>query len=233
MNADPTHPFADPNHPLHDIYLRSLKVSEDVKHEPFQLPAGATIEVAPKRSELPSVYSHYAEQLTAAIDYLVKNNTGLAKVPTANLGVTPQHLRNILREVRNSMRPNPPHKYPLDNLTFTAVSDGVVVRDKTKEKEAFKITTPVSSLRKLDDYPIVASAELIAALAVVLAAKHEGGNAVEWPNFVLYVPDPGDEAQYREDVKRLKSLMRQSFPSNWEVGPPDMDDIYITVQRRA
>lgn len=233
MNADPTHPWADPNHPMHDMYLRSLNIKEvqQEKYEPMKLPPGATIEIVSKTrsGEVPSVYSSYEAQLTAAIDYLVKNNTGLAKVPLANLEVSPHHLRNMLREVRNFMKGKAPHNYPVENLTFTAVPDGVVVRDKTKEKESFKITTPVSKPGGLDTYPIVATPELIAALAVVLNAKHEDGNPVEWPNFVLVVLD--ETEQHDANVARFNDLVRQSLPPNWTI--PSMNSMHIEVQRKG
>lgn len=237
MSPDPTNPASDPNHFLHPEYLRSLKVGEtqQEKYEPLKLPPGATIEIVSKArsGEVPSVYSNYEAQLTAAIDYLVKNNTGLAKVPLANLEVSPHHLRNMLREVRNFMKGKAPHNYPVENLTFTAVPDGVVVRDKTKEKESFKITTPVSKPGGLDTYPIVATPELIAALAVVLNAKHEDGNAAEWPNFVLTIPVNNlSDAEHNAVVVQMNNLMRQSFPSNWTVGD-GMNSMFVELKRKG
>ncbi len=208
---DPKHPLNDPSHPLHQNFVDAAKIqaARQVKYEPFKLPPGSVMEVVPQRgkgnpADLPTVYSNYALQLTEAINYLVKNNTGLAKVPCSNLGVTPHHLRNILREVRNFMKSNPPMNYPVENLTFTAIPDGVVVRDK-KRSEPFKITTPISEPGAAS--PFIASLEIITALGIVLHAVDSAGAPVVWPDFVLETDS--------DKVDAFMGQIKSAFPPFW------------------
>ncbi len=168
--------------------------------------------------DMPMSYHKYATRLVAAIEYLANNNYGTAKVSVDDeINVTPQHLRNTLRAVRNYMLSNPPMGYPIQNLTFVEVADGVVIRDKRKS-EPFKISVPVSKpntgVPALMPYPLVATPELIAALAVVLAAVDESGAFIEWPNFALEMSE--------ENKHAYNVLMRSSFPPHWTVGEPMM-----------
>ncbi len=173
---------------------------------------------------VPPVYYRYALALTAAVEYLANNNYATAKVPVGDLGVTPQHLRNTLRTVRNFMMANPPLNYPIDQLTFVDVSDGVVVRDKRKS-EPFKITVPVSKPSAggsvMLPYPMVATPELIAALGVVLRAVDQSGAFIEWPNFGIAIVEP-------ENVMSYNDLMRRSFPPHWTVGLAGLSEVEIT-----
>ena len=171
---------------------------------------------------VPPAYYKYAVALTAAIEYLSTNNYATAKVPVREFSVTPQHLRNSLRTVRNFMMSTPPSGYPIENLTFMDVPDGVIVRDKRKS-EPFKITVPVSKpsgAATMLPYPIVTTPEMISALGVVLRAVDQSGAFIEWPDFVLTILEP-------ENIQSYNDLMRHAFPSHWIVGPPVSMDVLI------
>ncbi len=191
------------------------------------LPLGVTISggvsAIPSIPDMPPAYHKYAVRLTAAIEYLAKNNYGTAEIHIdREINVTPQHLRNTLRAVRNFMLSNPPLGYPIQNLTFVDTPNGVVVRDKRKS-EPFKVTVPVAKLDVIEvlPYPVVLTPELISALAVVLSAVDQTGELIKWPDFAVEIVEP-------ENVMAYNDLMRQSFPKHWNVGLAGLTTVEIT-----
>ncbi len=223
----------NPNNAMHFIHLRAEEARslQREREERNKLQPGARLTEttvasasvpAPSTSHpgIPFAFHMYADRLTEAIEYLVNNNYAMANVPCAGANnVTPQHLRNSLRAVRNFMMSNPPLGYALENLTFTCGPKGVIVRDKRKS-EPFKITAPISLPGSL--MPIVATPEVIAAVAVLLNAKDETGQPAEWPDFFLAVVEEENKQPYND-------LMRQSFPSWWIVGMPSM---WVDIKRK-
>ncbi len=203
------------------------KVQPGARLVESNLPLGVTISggvsAITSSSDMPPSYHKYAVRLIAAIEYLAKNNYGTAEIHIdREINVTPQHLRNTLRSVRNHMLANPPMGYPIQNLTFTDTPNGVVVRDKRKS-EPFKVTVPVAKTDAVDTlpYPIVLTPALISALAVVLSAVDQSGGPIEWPDFAVEIIEP-------ENVIAYNDLMRQSFPKHWVVGVAGFSTVDIT-----
>ncbi len=213
----------DPNDFMAEIYRRQAEVQAARKDKEDRQAAllsgsyttpGAVIEsggaaVVPYPGVPPS-HAIYARALVNAVEYMVRNDTGVAKVPLAGFGVSTLHLRNSLRAVRNYMMASPPMGFPIENLTFVSIEDGTIVRDK-RRTDPYKVTAPIANPNAA--CPIVATPEVIAAWAVLLNAKDEAGKLIVWPDFVLAVVDEGNVQSYND-------LMRQSFPSWWDVSPP-------------
>ncbi len=221
----------EPFDPMADVYRRAAEVQAARKAKEDQREGFASFSLAPLETVapiegggpacdypgIPPAYAIYADGLVRAIQYLVKNNAGVAKVPLAGFKVSTLHLRNSLRVVRNLMMANPPMGYAIINLTFVAIADGVIVRDK-RRSEPFKVTAPIAKVDAAA--PLVASSELIGALAIVLGATDSAGVPASWPDFVLETDS--------ENVSTFLDQIKSSFPPFWKA---TASSYYIEVCR--
>ncbi len=235
--SDNSTDMSDPNHCMHHVWVQAEKVRAERKAKEDQQEAlmsatltnaalvtpGAVIESGGVAEVpypgVPPAFGTYARALVNAVEYIVRNNAGVAKIPLKGFGVSTLHLRNSLRTVRNFMMANPPLGFAIGNLTFVSVVDGIIVRDK-RRAEPYKVTAPVVKPDMV--YPIVATPEVISAFAVLLNAKDESGQLIIWPDFVLAVVE-------EENIQSYNDLMRASFPSWWIVDPPGM---WVEIKHR-